>query len=386
MSINFKKKNLGEVSEIIAGQSPPSSSYNNNNDGLPFFQGKVDFGDEYPSVRVWCNEPSKIELPNDIVISVRAPVGPTNICNVKSCIGRGLSAIRAKEDNHYKYLFYFLRYKEKELANMGRGSTFSAITQDDLKEIYIPVPSLSVQKQIAYILDKADSIRKKRQQSIRLADEFLRSTFLDMFGDPVNNRKCFTIKRLSEICTKITDGTHATPERLKKGVKFITGKHIRQFFIDYENSDYVTKEIHEEIFRRCNPEYGDILYTNIGANVGTAAMNIVKYEFSMKNVALLKPDYNVIASHFVEHVLNFPNMKDSILNKASLGGAQQFMSLAIINNIILPIPPIGLQNQFSRIVEQTEKDKRKHKLFLTESENLFNSLMQKAFSDLLLEV
>jgi type I restriction enzyme S subunit len=80
-------RSLGEVAEIIAGQSPPSASYNSKHEGLPFFQGKVDFNEVYPSVRIWCTEPNKVAIPNDILISVRAPVGPTNICNVKSCIG-----------------------------------------------------------------------------------------------------------------------------------------------------------------------------------------------------------------------------------------------------------------------------------------------------------
>jgi restriction endonuclease S subunit len=95
----WQVKTLGEVVDVIAGQSPPSSTYNYIQDGLPFFQGKVDFGTTFPKVRVWCNEPVKIGKPIDILISVRAPVGPTNICDVESCIGRGLSSIRSNENS-----------------------------------------------------------------------------------------------------------------------------------------------------------------------------------------------------------------------------------------------------------------------------------------------
>ena len=106
------------------------------------------------------------------------------------------------------------------------------------------------------------------------------------------------MRKLEEVCTKITDGTHDTPERLTEGIKFITGKHIRPFSIDYNNSDYVTIKVHTEIYKRCNPEYGDILYTNIGVNYATAAMNTVNYEFSMKNVALLKYNRTILSGRF----------------------------------------------------------------------------------------
>lgn len=298
--------------------------------------------------------------------------------NGKSWVNNHAHVLKPKSGYNLDYIFRHLQFYD--VSPFVNGTTRGKLTKGSAEQIPIFIPGdVTKQKQIANLIDKADSIRKKRQESIRLADEFLRSTFLDMFEDPVGNRNNFQTKSLSEICTKITDGTHDTPERLKKGIKFITGKHIRAFIIDFDNSDFVTNEVHEEIYRRCNPEYGDILYTNIGVNLGTAAMNTVNYEFSMKNVALLKPNQNIVTSRFVEHTLNYQNMKDSILRSASLGGAQQFMSLTVINNIKLPTPPIELQKKFSSIVEQAETIKRGNNISLTESENLFNSLMQRAF-------
>src|SRR5699024_125595 len=110
--------------------------------------------------------------------------------------------------------------------------------------------------------------------------------------------------KMVEICSKVTDGTHDTPERLANGIKFITGKHIRPYKIDYNNSDYVTNQVHQEIYKRCNPEKNDVLYTNIGVNLGTAALNTVDYEFSMKNVALLKPIKSKVIGRYLEYFLN----------------------------------------------------------------------------------
>ena len=90
----MKQVNLNDVCEVIAGQSPPSSTYNQDGNGVPFFQGKADFGELNPTVRYWCSEPKRLAKPNDILFSLRAPVGPTNVNNIEACIGRGLAAIR----------------------------------------------------------------------------------------------------------------------------------------------------------------------------------------------------------------------------------------------------------------------------------------------------
>src|SRR6185312_11272283 len=106
----MKFEHLSEITEIIMGQSPPSSSYNLQGQGLPFFQGKTDFGDLYPKVRAFCTQPHKIAEAGDILISVRAPVGPTNINLEKSCIGRGLAGLRCRDRINTNYLLYFLRF------------------------------------------------------------------------------------------------------------------------------------------------------------------------------------------------------------------------------------------------------------------------------------
>ena len=107
--MNWPTKKLSEVCEIIMGQSPPSATYNDRSDGLPFYQGKKDFGEVYPKVTVWCNEPVKIVAKNDILISVRAPVGALNLANEKSCIGRGLAGIRSDRKINFQFLYYFLQ-------------------------------------------------------------------------------------------------------------------------------------------------------------------------------------------------------------------------------------------------------------------------------------
>ncbi|MDR2203915.1 MAG: restriction endonuclease subunit S, partial [Nitrososphaerota archaeon] len=184
----MNKCDLGKVSIITMGQSPPSETYNNACIGLPFFQGKTDFSLIHPSVRVYCAKPQKTAQSNDILISVRAPVGTTNIANQECCIGRGLAAITTLPDvAFYKYIFYYLRYCEKEIEKIGVGSTFKAINKKDLECLQIYLPQLYIQQKIATILDCVSNLIEKRKAQIEKLDLLVKSQFIEMFGDPVTN-------------------------------------------------------------------------------------------------------------------------------------------------------------------------------------------------------
>ena len=139
---------LDEIAQIILGQSPPSSTYNEDGIGLPFYQGKAEFGDIYPSPRKWCSQPKKIAEKGDVLISVRAPVGPTNICPEKSCIGRGLAAIRGLDGIQSRFILYLMRSFENVIAGQGTGTTFNAITGSQLRDFEIPLPPLPEQHRI----------------------------------------------------------------------------------------------------------------------------------------------------------------------------------------------------------------------------------------------
>ncbi|MFN3188874.1 MAG: restriction endonuclease subunit S [Candidatus Paceibacteria bacterium] len=119
---------LGDIVDVVQGQSPSSSSYNDDMLGMPFFQGKTEFGEMYPTVRKWCTEPQKIAEKDSILISVRAPVGPSNIAPYDCAIGRGLAALRALAGCEPKYFLYLIRRFEKDLAALGTGTTFEAIS------------------------------------------------------------------------------------------------------------------------------------------------------------------------------------------------------------------------------------------------------------------
>lgn len=139
MDIKQEFRSLADCADIFMGQSPPGETYNREGDGLPFFQGKSEFGLVNPTVRQWCSSPTRIAEPGDVLLCVRAPVGPTNVADKKCAIGRGLAAIRPIPNRSTtEFLFYSLRAIEKEVAKIAQGSTFTAIRRQDVERIMVP--------------------------------------------------------------------------------------------------------------------------------------------------------------------------------------------------------------------------------------------------------
>jgi len=155
---DWKTEKLSSLATIIMGQSPPSTTYNKEGEGLPFIQGKMEFGKMYPSPTTYTSRPLKIAEKGDVLMSVRAPVGDVNIAPYKLCIGRGLAAIRfnPKMANNLFY-FYYLQSIKSRLESLGKGSTFKAITKKDLEELRIVYLPLNEQKGIANILLTIDN-------------------------------------------------------------------------------------------------------------------------------------------------------------------------------------------------------------------------------------
>jgi len=178
----WKEVKLGDVCEIIMGQSPKSSSYNDKKQGIIFYQGNKDFGRLYPNISMYTTEPKKFAYPEDVLISVRAPVGELNIADNKCCIGRGLAAIRLKS-NHNRFLFYLLKEKVKILNNIATGTIFSSINKSILENLSIKLPPLPIQKKIADILSVIDEKIETLQNINSTLEEMAKAIFKSWFVD-----------------------------------------------------------------------------------------------------------------------------------------------------------------------------------------------------------
>jgi type I restriction enzyme S subunit len=153
--INWNIYKLIEVADIIMGQSPPSSSYNDS-EGTPFLQGRADFGKIYPNITKYTTKPSKIANKNDLLFTVRAPVGAMNWCNIKCCIGRGIAALRPKDMILQKFLYYQLEKVRYHIEQVSQGSIFKAINSKELKNFPIALAPLPEQQNVVDVLSNLD--------------------------------------------------------------------------------------------------------------------------------------------------------------------------------------------------------------------------------------
>lgn len=371
---------LGDVCKIVMGQSPPSTTYNASGGELPFFQGKGDFGEMFPNARIFCNKPLRIAEPGDIPISVRAPVGPTNLNREKCCIGRGLSALRPMEELDTQFLLFYLRYYEPRLAQQGLGSTFQAINRDDLENVPIPSLPLSEQKQIAQRLARADRQRRMRRYALQVFDHFLPAIFLEMFGDPVKNEQHLAIAALKSASQKITDGEHLNPEFVTKGLPIVMAEQVEDAGVNLSSCKFVSSQDFIKFVKKCEPKKNDILLVSRGATIGrTCVVNTQKPFCLMGSVILIKPDDAVVNPFFLAAQLK-SNSFLAVLRTTSGASAQQAIYIADLKDKPIIVPPLPLQRKFAEIVHRHERMRSVQHEALRQADHLFESLLDQAFA------
>lgn len=223
---------LGDVCQITMGQAPSGSFYNEKGQGYALIAGAGDFGQKKPIPKKYTTKASKLSKLGDIILCIRATIGDLNWSDKEYCLGRGVAGLRGKESLDQGFLWHCLNYNRNVLSSKGTGSTFKQISRNHIEELIIPLPPIEEQRRIADILDKADGIRQKRKQAIKLAENFLRVTFLEMFNNPVKNPKNLKkapITELAEIITgfafKSNDyvGDSLESVRLCRGANTLTG-------------------------------------------------------------------------------------------------------------------------------------------------------------------
>lgn len=374
-------KPLKEVAQIIMGQSPDSSSYNEVGEGLPFFQGNADFGVMYPSERIWCNQPKKIANENDILISVRAPIGALNYANKKCCIGRGLAAITVKNPVERNYIFHLLKAKNAELKRQGTGSTFKAIGKNVLEDILVPIVSSETQLHITRLMDITESIISKRKKELKYYDELIKARFVEIFGDPVYNQMKWKTKALDDICKIIVDCPHSTPQYTNDdtGYMCIRTSIVKKNRILWDEIEYISQNEYLQRIQRKKPEKGDVIYTREGAILGIAAVIDRDCDVALgQRSMLLSPDRTKCTSEFLSVAMNFDSFLNNALRGVS-GSASPHINVGDIKSFKMILPPIEQQIEYSKVVSQINKSKSVVQKSLKQTQLLFDSLMQQYF-------
>lgn len=291
-------------------------------------------------------------------------------------IGSTIALLRKKKPDLYSTTFIgiFLQSQYQYLRSKTTGATIPHISRKALDELEVPVISVNDQLHIANLLSKAENLIAQRKESIRLLDEFLKSKFAEMFID-----RDFPHHKLGDLATKITDGEHKKPDYIEEGMPFISVKNITNGFLDFNDCKYVSVEDFNKFTKRCKPEFGDIIYTKVGATYGRACVVDTEKPFCLYvSVALIKPKKELVLPKFLQYAINHPYVKRQA-DKSIKGSGVPDLHLIEIKSFEIPLPSIELQTQFAQIVEKTEALKTQYQQSLQELENLYGSLSQKAF-------
>ncbi len=371
--IEWREVALGDKTyfEITMGQSPSGETYNKEKKGTPFFQGKAEFGKKYPSVEKWTTDPCKFAKPEDILMSVRAPVGSINMANINCCIGRGLASIRCNNYIEKDFVYYFLKLNEIKIEKLGSGSTFKAITSKQLLNIKIPLPflngkpDLETQQKIVSILEKAEELKSKGKKALDLLDEYLKSLFNEMFMGKGFEEVELGDKRYFEIIMGQSPAG-SSYNQVRKGVPFFQGK--KEFGEKYPIVEQWTSEpskiaLPNDILISVRAPVGSINLANIKCCIGRGLASI-----------RCKKDIKM------DFVYSFIKVKEKEIESLGKGSTFKAITSKQLLNIKIPLPPMELQQKFASIVEKVEKLKEKQRLENRNAGELFDSLMQKAFN------
>ena len=310
----------------------------------------------------------------------------------------GKSAIFLGADEEVAFSNHFLRLRVNEnlvvggylvryFAYLWRLGTFknmvdawvnqATVQRDGFLNLKIPLPPLPEQKRIAAILDKADAIRRKRQQAVQLANQFIRALFLELFGDPVTNPKGWKKVVLGDLIEFAKDGPHVSPIYSDSGIPFLSTRHIRPTGVVWKDLKYITKNEAGRHWKKCKPQYGDILYTK-GGTTGVACQVDFETDFAIwVHVALLRPLPKKANFIWLTHMLN---SRYSYLQsqKYTRGATNKDLGLTRMIDISMYCPPLTLQEQFVEIRDKLVNLVRASDVL--NNEKLFESLNQKAFA------
>lgn len=261
-------------------------------------------------------------------------------------------------ESDYLGMYFQSPIYRKIVSSLAQGANINNIKNADIDNLLVNIPNNDTKKKIVEIFKRMQSIIRNRQQQLQKLDELVKARFVELFGDPISNPMNWNKRTLKEVCTKLNDGTHFSPESFSMGdYKYITAKNIKASGFDFSNITYVPEAVHRPIFERCNPEQGDVLYIKDGATTGIAIVNTLKEEFTLlSSVALLKQNRNVINGYFLAALLNNADMYSDIRNNMG-GAAITRLTIAKLNAVKVIVPPLDLQNRFAAFVEQVDKSK-----------------------------
>ncbi|EJN2861560.1 restriction endonuclease subunit S [Salmonella enterica subsp. enterica serovar Yaba] len=380
---------IESVAKVITGKTPPKADPNCFGGNIPFITPSELTDSNYllkPETTLTEKglATTKLIPKNSILVCCIGSLGKMAMADLPVATNQQINSVIFDEDKiYYRFGFYALKLLKNELKNIAPSTTVAIVNKSRFSELKIPSPPLEEQKRIAAILDKAADICQKREQAIKLADDFLRATFLEMFGDPVGNPKGWTIASLLEY------GSFKNGMNFSKGESGATLKCLGVG--DFKSLATITcmDNIGEiELNTPPSADYllndGDIVFVRSNGNKALVGRCLTIYpgkgkvtfsgfciRYRIENPSLL-PEY-------LNFLFRTPSMKQQMLSGGQ-GANIQNISQGTLSALRIPVPPLDKQITFAKLVDFHASIVKKQYDKMAESEKLFNALTGDFFT------
>ncbi len=320
-----------------------------------------------------------------LVAMYGANVGRVAILGIEAATNQAICAIQPKDNRlSTEYLYYYFIYYKNQLLHKAFGGAQKNISQQVIKNLEIPVPTIEDQKQIVSrikecftLLDKSEEkLKQAIEKSNKIAKSFLHRAYVKSIA---NHHSC----TLKDACTRITDGSHFSPKTIPSGYPYITVRDLNEVGIDFQNCRMISKESYTNLVKLgCKPEYGDVLFSKDGT-VGKVAKVPENKDFVvLSSLAIITPNKEMLSTNFLELLLNTPEVLNQAIKKKT-GTAIRRITLTNLKEITIPIPPIQIQNDIYTEYIKYQMIGKKNMSFLIRSrdriELLRQSILKKAF-------
>ncbi|EKF9485863.1 restriction endonuclease subunit S [Vibrio cholerae] len=374
--------NLSTVCQIDMGSAPKGSTYVELDSGVPLIAGAADYGDVFPQPKKATLEPTKLCKKGDIIICVRATIGDLNWADKEYCLGRGVAGLRAHDEKlDSKYLWYFIASIEDELYRNSTGSTFPQINKKVIESLKIPLPPLETQKQIAAVLEKADQLRKDCKLLEQELNSLAQSVFIDMFVGkdfPLVNLEDLASNKKHALSSGPFGSALSSKHYTDEGVLVLRGLNTTKGKIDLSKTKYISQEKYEEL-KRSKLSVNDVVVVAVGSSGFAISIPDGFPEAVMsQNFNKISPNMDLIVPKYLEFAINSSFVQRQFSREIT-DTVRTFLSLTKLKKVQIPLPPLELQKQFLSTIKSILKEEELNQEFVSEMDNCFSSLMQKAF-------
>ena len=385
----LKKVKIGDLGEVLTGNTPSKRNnefYESEDimfvkpDILSFDIIDIKQSNEYLSEKA--REKARIIPKGSLLVSCIGNIGKLGINTEEVAFNQQINAIvHNSKISSSKYLAYLLKYNQKKLESIANAPVVPIINKSQFSDFELLIhEELEVQRKIVEILDKAQKLIDRRKEQIESLDELVKSKFIEMFGDILQDDK-FDKVILKEVANVGSSKRIYANEYVESGIPFYRSKEIRELGENLKPSIelFISEEKYDSIKNQFGvPKKGDILIAAIGATIGYTWIVNTDEAFYYKDGNLLNVSINKsMNSIYLNHALKI--LINDFKYKGASGTAQLALTIEKVGKMEVTCPPIELQNQFADFVKQVDKLKFEMEKSLKELEDNFNSLMQKAF-------